>query len=502
MKTTLISLGLSTDAIGIRILSALLKKAGHKTQLIFLPTLADLRRRTTGGKYFYSEQVLKKVIDLCGKSDLVGLSVMTHHYSVAKSLTDTFKAKIKAPVIWGGIHPSVRPAECLQTADMVCRGEGETSVIELARRIDAGLDYSDIQGIWLKKDGRIIENGTGPMAEDLDALPFPDYSFEDHHLLADDKLVPMTPENWLAHMLRFFPPFNCRTNPGKPAYQVLSARGCPFSCSFCGEAPLTDSIYGHRYFRKRSIANLIKELQWAKSTFPFIGEICFCDDTFPSRGMDDILDFCAQYKEKIDFPFYFLASPVNVTKEKFDPLVDAGLTNIGVGIQSGSRRTISLYKRDKVGSLEQSLKAAEILNSYKDRLLPYYDFILENPYDTKEDTLETLRLMIKLPRPYETRVYALSFFPGTPLCEKAASDGILRSDLYDKTFGQRTQGSYLDFILDLNKYHTPKVLMRIAISKPVLFFLNRPLGDRFFFGLRRLLKRLAMLVHYGEFGLS
>lgn len=502
MKVTLISLGLATDAIGIRILSALLKMHGHKTQLVFLPTRDDLLRRVRGGKYSYNEEVLRQMRDLCHESNLVGLSLMTHHYSVAKELTQILKTELRVPVIWGGIHATVCPEECLGSADMVCCGEGETSVIELARRMDAGQDYSDIHGIWLKKDGKTIANGVGPLANDLDSLPFPDYSFDDSHLLVEGRIQPMTAENLCQHLLRFFPPLN-RSNPDNPAYQVLSARGCPFSCSFCGEVPLMDYMYGRRYFRKRKISNLIKELQWAKAAFPFIGEICFCDDTFPSRGMDEIRDFCRQYKEEIALPFYVLASPVNVTKEKFDLLVDAGLTNVGVGIQTGSSRIISLYRRDKVGSVKQLLKAAEILNSYKDRLTPYYDFIIENPYETREDLLETIRLLIKLPRPYETRVYALSFFPGTPLYEKASADGILYSDIYDKTFGQRTRDlCYLDFIVDLNKYHPPRFLLQMFISKPVRFFLNRPPADRFFFTVRRFMKWVAMKLHYGEKGLS
>ena len=150
------------------------------------------------------------------------------------------------------------------------------------------------------------------------------------------------------------------------------------------------------------------ELVWAKETFPFIGEICFCDDTFASRSFTDIQEFAQQYKEKISLPFYILVCPANVEKMKFDLLVDAGLTNVGMGIQSGSKRIIGLYNRQRVGNIEHSLKAAQILNSYKDRLLPYYDFIVENPYETREDILDTVRLLIKLPRPYQTRCRPLT----------------------------------------------------------------------------------------------
>jgi radical SAM superfamily enzyme YgiQ (UPF0313 family) len=499
-KLTFISLGVSTDAIGIRILSSLLRRRGHQTQLVFLSTVEDIRRRSTRKAYTYSPEVIEQLVELARGSQLVGLSVMTHHATIATGLTQALKGALQVPIIWGGIHPTCRPEECLEVADLVCQGEGETSMLELADRLDAGEDPAGILGVWARRDGRILPSpGAGPMARDLDALPFPDYDFVDNHLFVDDRLEPMTAELWRQHVLRFFPPFNGGNGPG---YQVLSARGCPFSCSFCGEAPLHDNYYGKGYFRKRSVANLIAELQWAVQSLPAVSEICFCDDTFPSRNIEELRDFCGQYQQKIGLPFYCLTSPVNVTREKVDLLVGAGLTNIGMGIQAGSPKIVSLYRREKVGNAEQSLAAARVLNAYKDRLLPYYDFIIENPYETREDLLETVRLLISLPRPYETRVYALSFFPGTPLYEKAAADGLLRPGLYDGTFGQRTKIGYLEFIIDLNKHHLPKPLLRALISRPLLFLFNRPQADGLFLGIRRAMKWVQLKLRIGEKGLS
>lgn len=504
MKATFISLGLATDAFGNRILSSVLKQQGHQTQLIFLPTLKDLCRRTIGGIYSYDQDVLEKIISLCQESQLIGIHVMTHHYSIAKSLTHTLQQHLSAPVIWGGIHPTVSPEECLETADLVCVGEGEFSVVELARRMSVGEEITDIPGIWTKRNGNLMATGPGPLAQDLDRVPLPDYTFSDHHLLVDEVLHPMTPENWYRHQYHFFPALN-PAKPGQPphaAYQIISARGCPFVCTFCGETPLKVKTYGHHYFRKRSINNVIAELQWVKETFPFISEVCFCDDTFASRSLAEIRDFSQQYREKINLPFYILVTPVNVVKNKFDLLVDAGLTNLGMGIQSGSPRILELYKRDRCGSVQQTLQAAHLLNSYKDRLLPYYDFIVENPYETREDLLNTVRLLVDLPRPYVTRVYALSFFPGTPLYDKASADGLLYTDMYEKTFGQRTQGGYLQFIIDMNKYNVPQTILKLLITQPFLQAFNRPSMDRFFLAIHRSLKWLAMKLQFRRYGLT
>lgn len=501
MKCTFISLGLSTDAIGPRILSAILKERGHHTQMVFLPSLDDLKRRVTRKQFHYNQRIIEQLKGLCSSSDLIGLSVMTHHYSTAKNLTQNLRSSSSARIIWGGIHPTLSPEQCLQTADMVCVGEAESSILEVALRLETNQDLLGIPGIWLKQNGVIHENAAGPLTKDLDSLPFPDYGFDDHHLLVEDEIQPMTPENWRQHLLKFFPPLNS-DRPGRPAYQILSARGCPYKCSFCGETPLTEGVYGRSYFRKRSVQNVIKELKWAKKTFPFIGEICFCDDTFASRSYAEIQEFAQAYKQEVNLPFYILVSPSNVVRKKFDLLVDAGLTNVGMGIQSGSDRIIELYRRERVGNVKQSLEAAKILNSYKDRLLPYYDFIVENPYESRDDLVATVKLLVNLPRPHKIRVYALSFFPGTPLFDKALADGMFHEDLYDKTFGQRSQVGYLSLIIDMNKYNLPKSILRMLISAPFLSVFNKPSVDRYFMKIHQALKKLSLIFKFNERGLS
>lgn len=470
-----------------------------EAQLIFLPSIDDLKRRIHGRHLVYSNEIVLQLQEIVKGADLIGMSVMTHHYNTAKTLTEELKKSIDTPVIWGGIHPTAEPEKCLETADLVCVGEGEISVITLLQQMEKGEDYTNIQGIWAKKNGKVIKKGPGTMIKDLDSLPLVDYSFEDHHLLIDNDIRALTPESWRKHISRFFPPF-CGCDG--IAYQVLSARGCPYRCTFCGEVPLEDnSMYGHAYFRKRSIDNLIDELTWAKKTFPFLAEICFCDDTFPSRSLSEIQDFTEKYKEKIALPFYVLVSPGNVTKDKFDLLVDAGLRHLGMGIQSGSSRILKLYNRDKSNGLDAIHRAVQIINSY-DNLLPFYDIIVENPYETREDVLETVKLLVKLPRPMKVRVYSLSFFPGTPLALKAEDDGIMVDQLYNKTFGQRTQGGYINFLIDCTKHGAPKFILQILISRVFLFLLNRPLMDRFFYQAHRMIKSILLKTHVTDSGLS
>jgi len=113
-----------------------------------------------------------------------------------------------------------------------------------------------------------------------------------------------------------------------------------------------------------------------------------------------------------------------------------------------------------------------------------------------------VRILVDLPRPYVTRVYALSFFPGTPLYEKASADGLLFSAMFEKTFGQRTQGGYLNFIIDMNKCNVPRAILKLLITEPLLNIFNKPAIDPFFPAIHRALKWLAMKLEFRRYGLT
>ena len=54
---------------------------------------------------------------------------------------------------------------------MICIGEGEHAIIELATKLMNGEDYSKTSNLWVKQDGRVIKNLMRPPV-DLDDVPF------------------------------------------------------------------------------------------------------------------------------------------------------------------------------------------------------------------------------------------------------------------------------------------------------------------------------------------
>lgn len=61
------------------------------------------------------------------------MSLMTNQFIQAKCVTEYLKKyHVPAPIVWGGIQSTVEPEVCLEYADIVCLGEGEDALLELA----------------------------------------------------------------------------------------------------------------------------------------------------------------------------------------------------------------------------------------------------------------------------------------------------------------------------------------------------------------------------------
>ena len=161
MKITLISIYPDLRSYGIRTISACLKKEGHDVDLIFIPKVYTER---------YEEQTLDDLVKLTKESDLVGITLMSNFWDNAIQLTQKLKQHYDTPIMWGGTHPTIRPEECLEYADMVCISESEQPLVELTRKMTKGENYFDIKGMGFKTNGKIINNGHGPLPGSKDSI--------------------------------------------------------------------------------------------------------------------------------------------------------------------------------------------------------------------------------------------------------------------------------------------------------------------------------------------
>ncbi len=458
MEITLISLIEDVGCLGLRQLSSHIKNAGHSTKLILLPRFYSEGNITQDGyRYPLSQTVLQQIAEMCSTSDIIGLSLMSCHLDNSVQITEYLK-KLNKPIILGGIHPTIRPYECIDYADLVCVGEGENSVVDLLNNMnhmDKILDGTiTINGILSQKTQPIT---VGKLITDLNTLELPDFGMEHEFILYNGKIIKMS--------------YSILSEYLHGSYRIASSRGCVSSCTYCMNNAF-NRLYGVKVMpiRWRSIDNIITELKWAKDTIN-LTEINFVDDTFLSRPFEQIEEFATRYKQEINLPFRIMATPSAVTYEKIKMLLEANSFNIGIGIQSVYEPVRKMYKRHE--SLEQINNAIktfkDISKGSTNNITVRYDFILDNPWGGEVDTEANIRFVMSSEMPNEINLFTLMFYPGTELYEKAKAEGFIKDELNE--IYRRTQNSqkvtYMNEVFRLLYDGCPNIIIKVLINHRV-----------------------------------
>ena len=92
------------------------------------------------------------------------MAVFSCFFELASGITERIQAlKNAPPVLWGGIHPTIKPEQSAKVADIVCRSEAEDTIIKLVEKLKAGQDYSDLGNLCMyTKDDVLIKNEIEP----------------------------------------------------------------------------------------------------------------------------------------------------------------------------------------------------------------------------------------------------------------------------------------------------------------------------------------------------
>ncbi len=402
MKITLISTATFPSDQGIRTISSVLKKAGHNVKTIFLAYFEDYTK-------FYPKKVLEQTLQLSKGSDLIGINSFASTAPRAIQIINHLK-KLNKPIVWGGIHATISPEKCIRHCDIVCVGEGEGAILDLSKAIGKNKPIDKIKNLWIKKQGRVIKNPVRNLIDDLDSLPPVDYDIQDHYILDKTKLIRFR-EYDLGGQIFF-----------------LTGRGCPYGCSYCSNDLLNKLYQGKRkkILRWHSPDYIINCVIDLKKRFKTLKYFDIRDDTFSMRSAEQIKDFCKQYKEKVNMRFKCLTDPKTTSDEKIKAIVNAGCTDIIIGIQGEERVNKEIYHRNQTN--QSVLNSAKIVNKYKDKLTVMYDVITTNPYEKPEDIINLIKLLQKIPKPYFLSVNNLVFFTSTPLYYKAKKDGIIKKE--------------------------------------------------------------------------
>ncbi|MFH2146235.1 MAG: radical SAM protein [Candidatus Omnitrophota bacterium] len=347
---------------------------------------------------------------------LVGISVNSTFFKLAAHITDRIKKEIGSTVVWGGAHPTVKPAHCLEHADIVCRGEGEGAIVDLLSALHGEVLMETIPNLWVKNNGTIVKNEVRPLLQDLDSLPLTDYLYKDMYYL-DKGFVVSQKQN---QKLRL-----------EHAVTVMTSRGCHFECSYCNNSAFY-KLYKDKgtIVRRRSVYNVIEELLRAKQAMKKLECVFFIDDVF-TFDHAWIREFCVQYKKHIDLPFWCYYQPQCSSEVLIPLLKNAGLVSVSIGISHGSERIRKEYF-NRHDTNREIIDAAQDL--YRNNISCAYDIIFDNDlFENDGDRRNALEFLLQLPRPFRLYFFNLIHFSGTQLTNRLLAEGtIAASDVEDK----------------------------------------------------------------------
>ncbi len=458
MKIALISTYTHPISLGMRYVSSYLKATGQEVLVYFMSSKRDT------AKADFSDAAVDDLIERLRSCDLIGMSLMTNTFNRACVLTKRIRAAdIKAPILWGGTHPTVAPEESLEVADIICVGEGEEPTLQLIEHLESDRDPKGLGSLGFRAGGPFgntttIRNEVRPLERELDDYPFPDYELETHWCAGKDGLEPARLDNLRGTLHRL---------------RIETTRGCPYPCTFCNNAALLKVYRGKgSWVRKRSADNVIAEIQQARSCFPTIEAVNIVDDLFFVRSEEDIEDFAIKYKEQVNLPLELDAFPNTITETKVKSLTRVPIGLISMGIQSGSEDTLkNIYRRPT--PIEKIREGIDVF--HRNRIKAEYHYIVNNPYEPEKNVIETLRFIASHHKGRAVlRVFPLMFYPGTPLFDRARADGIIgkRDDFaYDYMYTGSLQfgkcdylATWLRVVLHLRNIGLPPVLAHRLID--------------------------------------
>ncbi len=213
-------------------------------------------------------------------------------------------------VILGGPQATFMPSEALRhmpEVDFLCRGEGETVMLGLARALSKGTDPSAIPGLCFLRDSEVMETGPADGAEDLDTYPSP-YLMD----LIDLRL--------------------------KARAVMLTSRGCPYHCAFCYTPRASN-----RRIRYYSVERIVDEMKYLKSQG--MTAFWFADPNFSFSRKRLILLLEAIVEQVPGISFWCQTRYDLMDEDLLSLLKRAGADNVAYGLESANPEVLERIQK-------------------------------------------------------------------------------------------------------------------------------------------------------------
>ncbi len=273
--------------------------------------------------------------------DLIGFSMAYGFDPISRLIRKKIKETTEIPIVVGGAHtPFIKPLDykemfVTEYFDYLIVGQGDLAFPRLYAALNANQNPQNIPNVFYNRDGEVV--GTPPeIVEDLDQLPFPDFSqFDLDHYYAPNRILP-----------------------------VQSSRGCSWGkCAFCSH-----EVYAQRKYRELSIPRLISMLEHLQQTYQ-TDSFDFHDAEISPERMEEIskaILASPSLQGSLNIRFLGRLESGFLKPGLFEEMHEAGVMAINWGLESGNQRILNLMRKgirvDDAGRILQSAHSAGISN--------------------------------------------------------------------------------------------------------------------------------------------
>ena len=456
MRVLFISKG--ERALAIEYLSAVLKAHGHDAVAVNNPGYVSTVETLTD-----TLATLKPGLIACSVDSLNS----AWYNDLAKRVKET---PFNLPIIFGGIHVTTAPRSVLECpyVDFVSVGEGEYSLLDLVEALEAGESTDNINGIWFKRDGQVVDNGVRMLVGDLDELPDPDKD---------------------VYLGNYYAP---EQHPStRHSYYIMTSRGCPYVCSYCHHSFTHDLFEGKsKKTRFRSIDRVINELKRAVRLYD-IKNVVFWDDNM-TVARKRFMELIERYREEINLPYYCTTHPNLINEPIAKTLGSVRGTRVALGLQTINPK-VRKEVCHRVDTNAQLDKATSLFRKHK---VSYtVDIIFGLPGESVNDHIEAARYFEKVADYDCVRSFTLFYLPKLPMTEYALANGYLddedRKRLETDGF---TTAQVAKEVHPVRNYYQ----LRFMLPKRIRDFVHKHNGYRWFVGPHGIYKTVQLLCNVPE----